>query len=150
MVAATAFSAGGCASPESKLVGTWRFKDLNVPSGAVQPGQLDSIKKAYQGVTLTLVKDKSFELSLPNAPVAGSWALVGKALQMTPKTIAGLTPDEFKKQQIGALERFNPQLASKMKAQSSALSLEGSVSDDGTTISVATQGGKTGTLIFAK
>ncbi len=90
----------GCkAGGDAAVVGKWK--------GAVKMG--DNGKKDDPGAKMAealasmmsmdveLKADHTFSLSMMMMPIEGSWSMSGNRVSLTPKTVAGMSPEDFNK-----------------------------------------------------
>ena len=144
----------GCSGADSKVVGTWKFKDIVLPASATSgPGaafakaMMENLKPALAGVSAEFKSDKTVTLgdaSKPDQALVADWKLDGNNLTMTPKTIGGKTPDELK----NSMTAKGGNSAATASAFNKAIN--GTLSEDGKTLTIEDTSGKGGSLILAR
>jgi len=96
-----ALLAGGCkAGGESAVVGKWKGQIKMDESKKDDPAaKMAEAFASMLTMDVEMKSDHSFKLTVMMMPIEGSWSMSGSKVSLTPKTIAGLSPEEYQKQQ---------------------------------------------------
>lgn len=92
----------GCkgAPSQSSLVGKWKG-EVKMPASA-KDDPMAKMGEAMLGMfsfDLELKAENKFTLVMMIIPIDGEWSMNGNVVTLTPKTVMGLTPDEYAKEQ---------------------------------------------------
>ncbi|MBC8063992.1 MAG: hypothetical protein H7Y17_04125 [Chlorobia bacterium] len=92
----------GCkgAPSQSNLVGKWKG-EVKMPA-TTKDDPMAKMGEAMLGMftfDLELKAENKFTLTMVFIPIEGEWSMSGNVVTLTPKTVMGLTPDEFAKEQ---------------------------------------------------
>lgn len=89
----------GCGTSQQSLIG--KYKGEIKMSEADKDNPMAKMAEAMMSMMsfdLELKEDNKFTMMLMAIPVDGDWSLSGKTITLTPKTVMGLSPEEFEKQ----------------------------------------------------
>jgi len=132
----------GCANKEKQLVGKWKFKSLDVPAAQQSNPMIGMIKSMLASSTIEIKPDKKFVLTMV-VPIEGTWALTDSKVTMTPTSVQGMSIDQVKSQAQAQGGQ------SGMMAKGAGNPLDGTLSDDGKTLTVSGSG-QQGSMVFEK
>lgn len=89
----------GCGASQQNLVGKYKG-EFEMPE-ASKDDPMAKMGEAMMGMMsfdLELKEQNKFTLTMLIIPIEGDWTVSGKTITLTPKTVMGLTPEEFAKQ----------------------------------------------------
>jgi hypothetical protein len=113
-------------SPEQQLKGTWTVSDVKLPASMQKNPAATMVTNALKGGSLQVKEDKKYSMTFQGQSIEGDWTLAGRAATFQPKTIAGKSIEDTKKQ----LKAMGMGSAADNVGNSMALSL----SEDGKTL----------------
>lgn len=90
----------GCSgASQQSLVGKYKG-EFKMPE-AEKDNPMAKMAEGMMGLfsfDLELKAENKFTMTVMMMPIGGDWSLSGKTITLTPKTVMGLTPEEFEKQ----------------------------------------------------
>lgn len=89
----------GCGTSQQNLIGKYKG-EFKMPETA-KDDPMAKMGEAMMGMMafdLELKEENKFTMMMLIIPIEGDWSLSGKTITLTPKTVMGLTPEEFAKQ----------------------------------------------------
>ncbi len=89
----------GCGASQQSLIGKYKG-EVKMPETAKDDpmAKLGEAMIGMMSFDLELKEANQFTLMLMIIPIEGDWSLSGKTITLTPKTVMGLSPEEFEKQ----------------------------------------------------
>jgi hypothetical protein len=98
----------GCQSKEAQLEGTWKVKDVAIPSALAKGAQAEQAKTMLKAATLEFKKEKKFTLIVTGA-LDGDWSFADNAVSLKVATVSGKSIAEIK-----TLTKGNPVAAAQV------------------------------------
>ena len=137
----------GCGPSQQSLVGKYKG-ELKMPESS-KDDPMAKMGEAMMGMfsfDLELKEKDEFTMTMVFIPISGNWSVSGNVVTLTPKTVMGLTPEEFAKQK----EKENKGTTSKPDDMKKPIRLE--IQSDGSLKALDDIGGEKspGDLIFVR
>ena len=131
---------------EAAVIGKWKG-EIKMPENQKDDpaAKFAEAFASMLNMDLEMKEDHTYKMVVMIISMEGNWSMSGNTVTLTPKTIMGLTPEEFKKEQ----EKKNPNAVTLSKNEDMVKPMTLTLAGDGKSMTASDPSGK-GNLVFSK